>query len=125
MGWFMTHLCNMSSARDNQFAIPSAAPFHKLQSAIPTFTADAIPLNAMAYLAFKPVVEWSTALLLIVILSPLLAGLALLVKCTSRGPALYSQLRLGRSGRLFRIFKLRTMVHQCEVATGPIWSGGG
>jgi lipopolysaccharide/colanic/teichoic acid biosynthesis glycosyltransferase len=78
--------------------------------------------NSGAYLQLKLTIEWTAALLLFVIVAPLMAGLALLVKFTSPGPVFYSQLRLGRSGRRFRIHKLRTMIHDCEAATGPVWS---
>jgi lipopolysaccharide/colanic/teichoic acid biosynthesis glycosyltransferase len=47
---------------------------------------------------------------------------ALLVRFTSRGPAFYTQTRVGRDGRLFTIFKIRTMIHNCESLTGPRWS---
>ena len=47
----------------------------------------------------------------------------LIVKLTSRGPALYTQTRLGKNGKPFIIFKLRTMMHECENLTGARWSG--
>ena len=47
---------------------------------------------------------------------------ALLIKLTSRGPAFYTQTRVGQEGRLFKIYKLRTMVHECEALTGARWS---
>lgn len=50
---------------------------------------------------------------------------ALLIRLTSKGPALYSQTRLGRFGRPFTIYKLRTMRHNCEAQGGPKWSGQG
>jgi len=62
------------------------------------------------------------ALVLIALASPLLLFAALLVKLTSRGPVLYSQVRLGRDGRPFTLYKVRTMVHQCESLTGARWS---
>ena len=43
------------------------------------------------------------------VLLPLLAAIALAVKLTSRGPVLYAQTRVGRSGRPFRMFKFRSM----------------
>lgn len=50
---------------------------------------------------------------------------ALIVRLTSRGPAFYTQVRLGRGGRPFRILKIRTMYHECERHTGARWSQPG
>ncbi|MBV9122616.1 MAG: sugar transferase [Planctomycetes bacterium] len=58
---------------------------------------------------------------LLLLASPVVLLAAALVKLTSRGPAFYSQARLGRHGRVFRIYKLRTMVHNCERQSGPRW----
>jgi lipopolysaccharide/colanic/teichoic acid biosynthesis glycosyltransferase len=44
-----------------------------------------------------------------------------LVRITSRGPAIYTQTRVGRGGRIFTLYKIRTMVHNCESLTGPRW----
>jgi len=51
----------------------------------------------------------------LVLASPLLALAALTVKLTSRGPALYRQVRVGRGGVDFELFKLRTMVQGAET----------
>lgn len=45
----------------------------------------------------------------LIVLSPLLVLIALLVKCTSRGPIFYSHQRVGRGGRKFRCYKFRSM----------------
>jgi lipopolysaccharide/colanic/teichoic acid biosynthesis glycosyltransferase len=50
----------------------------------------------------------------LVLCIPLLLGLLVLVRLTSPGPALFRQSRPGRDGRLFRIFKLRTMQIDAE-----------
>jgi lipopolysaccharide/colanic/teichoic acid biosynthesis glycosyltransferase len=47
---------------------------------------------------------------LLILLSPLLLALAAAVRLSSPGPALFSQMRVGRDGRLFRMFKFRTMI---------------
>jgi exopolysaccharide biosynthesis polyprenyl glycosylphosphotransferase len=57
------------------------------------------------------------AALLIAILSPLLAGLALVVLVTSGRPILYRQERIGRDGKRFQMLKLRTMRPAPEAAT--------
>jgi lipopolysaccharide/colanic/teichoic acid biosynthesis glycosyltransferase len=49
------------------------------------------------------------ATLLLVILSPALACVAVFIKCVSRGPALYRQQRYGLGGRPFRVWKFRTV----------------
>jgi lipopolysaccharide/colanic/teichoic acid biosynthesis glycosyltransferase len=52
--------------------------------------------------------------------APAVAVAALAVKLTSPGPVLYCQERVGRAGRRFTIYKLRTMVAGAEAETGPI-----
>jgi lipopolysaccharide/colanic/teichoic acid biosynthesis glycosyltransferase len=54
--------------------------------------------------------------------APIVMVAALLVKLTSPGPAFYSQTRVGRRGRLFTIYKIRTMMHNCESLTGARWA---
>ena len=60
--------------------------------------------------------------LLLVILSPLMLILALLVRFTSPGPAIYRQQRVGRRDQLFTIYKFRTMVENAEALSGPKWA---
>src|SRR5213078_1616461 len=45
-----------------------------------------------------------------------------LVRLTSAGPGFYSQVRVGRGGRPYRIYKIRTMYHNCEAVSGVRWS---
>jgi lipopolysaccharide/colanic/teichoic acid biosynthesis glycosyltransferase len=65
------------------------------------------------------------ALVLLVFVAPLLALLMAAVRLTSKGPALYQQRRVGRGGRIFTMWKLRTMRSDAEVATGPVWAALG
>jgi lipopolysaccharide/colanic/teichoic acid biosynthesis glycosyltransferase len=53
---------------------------------------------------------------------PIIGIAALLIRLTSRGPAFYSQLRVGQQGLVFTIYKLRTMIHNCESLTGARWA---
>ena len=55
----------------------------------------------------------------IIVLLPVLIAVALIVKFTSSGPALYKGSRTGRFGVPFRILKFRTMVVDAEQLGGP------
>lgn len=74
------------------------------------------------YLRYRRLFELFLALTGLVVLLPLYAAAALLVKLTSRGPAIYAQVRVGRHGRIFTMYKFRTMIHNCESLTGPRWA---
>lgn len=74
------------------------------------------------YEPVKYAFDFVFGLILLVVFSPFIAIAALGVRATSAGPAFYSQTRAGKDGRLFRIFKLRTMVHNCERISGAKWS---
>jgi len=56
----------------------------------------------------------------LVVLSPLLFVLAAAVRLDSQGPALFKQERVGRAGRPFRIYKLRSMVRDAERMAGNV-----
>jgi lipopolysaccharide/colanic/teichoic acid biosynthesis glycosyltransferase len=83
-----------------------------------------VPNNSW-YPAVKAIGEFGLALLLSVICAPVILIAGLLVKLTSRGPAFYTQIRLGLNGRPYTIFKLRTMTFNCEKLSGPQWSTQG
>jgi lipopolysaccharide/colanic/teichoic acid biosynthesis glycosyltransferase len=71
----------------------------------------------------KRVFDLTAALLGLVMLSPLLLALALWVKLDSPGPVFFRQERVGRGGRLFRIHKFRTMVHEPGATGLPLTVG--
>jgi len=82
-------------------------------------------------LLVKRALDLTVALVLLVLLAPLFAIVALLVKLTSPGPILFVQERVGLSKRPFRFLKFRTMVQDAErqqaaleelnEASGPVF----
>jgi sugar transferase (PEP-CTERM system associated) len=70
----------------------------------------------------KRALDVALALTGLVVAAPFVFGAALLVRLTSPGAVLYSQERVGLNGRVFTIYKLRTMRADAEAATGPVWS---
>lgn len=92
----------------------------KLTNAIKTSIGDEkfltfinIPHNLFA-LTIKKIMDISISLFLIIILSPILLGISLIIKLTSRGPIIFKQQRVGLRGRQFSLFKFRTMVADAE-----------
>lgn len=77
------------------------------------------------YEAYKPWIDFALAAALLVVTAPVVLLAALLVKLTSRGPAFYTQVRVGQDGRLYTIYKLRTMVRDSESGTGAVWAKEG
>ncbi len=61
------------------------------------------------YLFVKRCFDLFVSFLMIIILSPILLILALLVKCSSKGPVIYKHKRLGQYGRVINVYKFRSM----------------
>jgi len=62
------------------------------------------------------------AVALLLLLGPVTLFCAVMIKLTSKGPALFKQVRVGEGGKLFEILKLRTMRTDAEKASGPVWA---
>ncbi len=60
--------------------------------------------------------------LALIVLSPLLALIAVGIRLSSNGTALFFQTRVTRDGKLFRLVKFRTMRDDAERDTGPVWA---
>jgi Undecaprenyl-phosphate glucose phosphotransferase len=71
---------------------------------------------------FKWAADTLLAALCLVVLAPVLALIALAIKSTSPGPVFFRQTRMGLDGRVFEMWKFRSMVHQAEEQTGPVWA---
>jgi sugar transferase (PEP-CTERM system associated) len=53
---------------------------------------------------------------------PMMALIAILTKLDSYGPVFFRQERVGENGRIFTLYKFRTMVEDAEKETGPVWA---
>jgi lipopolysaccharide/colanic/teichoic acid biosynthesis glycosyltransferase len=70
-----------------------------------------------AVLQLKRVIDLPLAVVALLALSPLLLGVALAIRITSPGPALFAQWRVGLNGRAFRMLKFRTLrADACDAA---------
>ncbi|MBN1466227.1 sugar transferase [candidate division KSB1 bacterium] len=59
----------------------------------------------------------------LIALSPGLLFFAFLIKIDSPGPVFYKQKRVGKNGRIFVVYKFRSMIQDAERYTGPVWAG--
>lgn len=66
------------------------------------------------YKNVKRILDFIFSFLLIIGLLPLLLIISILVKLSSKGPVIFKQNRLGRHGKVFRIYKFRTMINNAE-----------
>lgn len=66
-------------------------------------------------LLFKRIFDIVFSILIFIILSPIFIIIAAFIKLDSKGPIMFRQIRVTQYGKLFRIFKFRTMVNSAEV----------
>ncbi|MBL7738087.1 MAG: sugar transferase [Chitinophagaceae bacterium] len=72
------------------------------------------------YLYFKRIADiLFSALIILCVLSWLLPLIAIWIKLDSKGPVFFVQRRIGRNGKIFRCFKLRTMIANPEADERP------
>jgi lipopolysaccharide/colanic/teichoic acid biosynthesis glycosyltransferase len=92
------------------------------ESGLPMLTQDGQPIppamtrSRQAQLALKRwMLDLPLAVLATLALLPLLLAIAAAIRISSPGPAIFGQLRVGRGGRLFRLYKFRTMrIEACD-----------
>jgi exopolysaccharide biosynthesis polyprenyl glycosylphosphotransferase len=65
-------------------------------------------------LVVKGLFDRCVAAVALILLAPVLATLAGVIRLSDRGPALFTQIRVGKNGHVFKIYKFRTMVADAE-----------
>jgi len=75
-----------------------------------------------SFTKFKRYMDISLSTLGVLVTAPVMIFVAILIKLTSKGPIIYRQKRVGENGRIFRIYKLRTMRIDAEKGTGAVWA---
>ncbi|OQX87587.1 MAG: hypothetical protein B6D55_02885 [Candidatus Omnitrophica bacterium 4484_70.2] len=76
----------------------------------------------LRYLLFKRIFDLVISGIGLLLLSPLFLIIAFLIKVDSSGPVFFRQERVGENGRIFKIWKFRTMRENAEAQTGPVWA---
>ncbi|WP_054031638.1 TIGR03013 family XrtA/PEP-CTERM system glycosyltransferase [Desulfatitalea tepidiphila] len=70
----------------------------------------------------KRTTDLIVAFLMLIVLAPFIAVVALIIKLDSKGPVLFSQERVGENRKPYMVHKFRSMVSDAEAMTGPVWA---
>ena len=79
--------------------------------------------RSTAFILVRRVVSVVISLIGLILALPLLPLIMLAVRLDSKGPVFYTQTRVGKGGRTFKVVKFRTMRQDAEAASGPKWAG--
>lgn len=91
---------------------------------MPMLNLNESPMQGLSRL-IKAVEDRGLSALILLLISPLLMGLAIGVKLSSPGPVFFRQKRMGWNGRVFTILKFRSMPVDAEQDTGAVWATRG
>lgn len=86
----------------------------KEQYSQPEILQNIAPNSRGIYLIFKKIIDLITALLALIIFSPVWIIIAVIIKLTDGGKIIFAQERTGKNGKLFTCYKFRTMYPHVE-----------
>ncbi len=88
---------------------------------IPVINVNDVPIRGLGSVV-KRLMDLSLSAAALVALAAPFAAIAAAVRLTSPGPVFYRQERMGLDGRPFMVLKFRSMFHDAERHTGPVWT---
>lgn len=92
----------------------------KIQPSQLIFTSELGPQRQA--LALQSIYSFIFGLVGLIVTSPLMLLTMIAVRLSSKGPALFRQRRVGLSGRVFTLYKFRSMYVDAEARTGAVWA---
>ncbi|MBI2035798.1 MAG: sugar transferase, partial [Candidatus Liptonbacteria bacterium] len=110
------HPINIVKASDFYETIFQRVPLNELRD---DWFVEHMGRSRKFYEAGKKLIDLILASALVVIISPVAALSALLIKLTSHGPAFYKQKRMGKNNKPFILYKFRSMKHGAD---GALWT---
>jgi exopolysaccharide biosynthesis polyprenyl glycosylphosphotransferase len=70
----------------------------------------------------KRLIDIAASLLVLIPLLPIWIFIGILIKLTSSGPVFFVLESVGKKGKIFKLYKFRSMIHDAEKDTGPVWA---
>lgn len=122
----IVNLCEKSGVHtqfipDYNHMIPTRPYTEDLQG-LPVINIRYVPLNNAINAAMKRLVDIIGSTVGIIVLSPLMAVIAVAVRCSSKGPLIFKQERVGLHNKPFMMYKFRTMCVQTETEEKEKWT---
>ena len=74
------------------------------------------------YLIFKRIFDIILAFIGLIVAFPICLIIAILIKVTSEGPIIFKQERIGKDGKIFKMYKFRTMIQNAENLGSGVYS---
>jgi len=115
-------IANLSYAEtksDNPFSVPEPGSILLISTG---FFGWAIQFARKRFQEFKRFFDIYVSSFGIVLVAPIIALTALVIKIVSPGPVFFKQQRVGLNGKTFDMYKLRTMRVDAEKYSGPVWA---
>ncbi len=88
---------------------------------IPVLQLRETPMQGVSGIV-KRLIDIGFSLFALIVLSPLMLTIAIIIRLTSPGKAIFRQERVGRAGKPFRIYKFRSMRADAEEEVGHVWA---
>jgi sugar transferase (PEP-CTERM system associated) len=79
--------------------------------------------RSTAFIVVRRLLSIAISLMGLILAAPLFPLIMVAIRLDSRGPVFYSQIRVGKAGRVFKVVKFRTMRQDAEAVSGPKWAG--
>lgn len=117
--FIFVNACYAESSSDSPLRIPEPSSILLLSTGI---VGSIIRYARKRFLEFKRFFDMVGAACGAVLAAPVIALTALYIKIVSPGPAFFNQKRVGLNGKVFTIYKLRTMKLDAEKETGAVWA---
>lgn len=97
-------------------------PYTEDLNGLPVINIRYIPLTNTFNAIIKRVFDIVCSLIGLIVLSPFLVAVAVIIKCTSKGPVIFKQERVGLHNKSFSMYKFRTMYVQSDEEEAKGWT---
>ena len=122
----LMNLCEKNGVRadivPDYYRYLTSHPNIELLDNIPLISARYLPLDISYNSIIKRLFDILFVTITSIIISPLLLIVAFFVKVTSKGPIIYKQERVGEDGKIFNIYKFRSMYSENEYIDDKVWT---